>query len=200
MLESGSIHGRLPNTTLVAPLNITAAALVTQFALVLIIVLGTALWRPTFSWDRDRLFWPIVPAVVAFLPLFFSAEYTSTWQPVWGNAAVPSVRFSRGISTMFTLDLISSAFLVARTGGSRNSPFTAIYLVLPSLAIFLRQGFWVLSVFTLVIVFLFFFQLAYVDDRKKDSFSGGGTGLAFFVVSALCLLLTTVIGYVTRPQ
>lgn len=52
---------------------------------------------------------------------------------------LPSIDQSLAIALVFTLDLLGAAVLVAYTGGYARSPFTPILLLLPVLAILLRQ-------------------------------------------------------------
>ena len=190
--------------TSVAPINIAAAALWTQALLAIIIVIGAALWRPfLYSEERGRLIWPILISLVGLVPVIFSGEYSSAWQPMVGTSAFPLVRLSIGILLMFILDIVCAALLVGWTGGSRNSPFAAIYFVLPSLAIFLRQPFWAVTLYTSLVIGLFSLQLLPLQWGKSKwglKSSENGTTWAFGTVSALCVLLTTIIGWVTRPQ
>ena len=127
--------------------NIGGGALISQIAIVAILFIGSLILRPAA--DRWRLgsghpyhgfAWIILGfALVTLIPLIFSEMVSDSWRPLLGIGQ--SVGFSRAgaMTTMFVGNAICVTMLVAKTGGSSESPFQAIYFLLPTLAIFLRE-------------------------------------------------------------
>jgi len=184
--------------------NITAAALTTQVFLLIIMGIGAAFWYPTEDvfhglYRRTRLAWIILTFTpLTLLPLIFSVDFAEIWRPLLGNANIPGVRSTLAIFLMFSLDIVCVAFLIGWTGGSRNSPFSAIYFILPALAIFLREPFLRITLYTSIVILFFVAQL--IMSGVPNLPTRQGDKKAFGLVSVFCVLLTTVIGYVTRPR
>lgn len=191
----------------VGPVNIAAAALTTQVGLVVIMFVGAVILRvgDVAPFNREEsgstwLAWVILPfGLGALAALVFSSDFAATWRPVYRGAQVPLLATPTAILVAFVADILCVAILVGSSGGSRNSPFQALYFVSPALAIFLREPFGRVTSYTGLVVILFLFQLSSVPRRETDSYLKAET-LSYGVVSALCVLLTTLIGYITRPQ
>ena len=194
----------------IAPINITSAALTAQVFLLIIMFIGAAILHvgsdaPFHKLARPQsgsgtLSWVILLfALLTVVPLIFSSDFSTTWRPLFGGAYVPVLASSKAMFLMFTFDIICVAILVGLTDGCRHSAFTAIYFVLPALAIFLREPFSRVLLYTAGVTLLFMFQLSWFPDSHRGSY-GGMKRTAYGIVSVLCVLLTTVIGYVTRPR
>lgn len=152
----------------VSPINITAAALITQFSIIIIMFIGTTII------GRGEKFIPVyrnVPgasifswlilffALITIGSLIFSDEFSNIWKPLFGTIAFPTIRWSYSLLVMFTLNIICVSFLVRGTGGSLLSPFSPIYYTLPALAIFLREGFGRIILYLVLVSVMFTLNL-----------------------------------------
>lgn len=191
----------------VSPINITAAALITQFSIIIIMFLGATILRGGEKYlpfyrdvPRSSFFgWLILSfAIVTIGSLIFSDEFSSIWKPLFGTIAFPTVRWSFALLITFTLNIICISFLVRGTGGSLVSPFSPIYFILPALAIFLREGLGRIIFYLILVSIMFSFNLIFRESLREEV---GGTSrpLAYWFVSISCFILATFIGYVTRP-
>jgi len=194
-------------TEQVGPANITAAALVMQFFLSAIISFGA--WR---VWQKQKLvvrFWenPRTIATHAWVLLLFalatvgilitSDQFYAIWRPMSGDVNFSLFGWSHALLAVFLIDILCCAFLVFSTGGSYQSPFAPVYFILPAMGFFLRQSPRRVMALTLFIsvVFLMGFGLSGAR-RDEDSVHQG----AYAFVSMSCLILSVLIGYLTRPQ
>lgn len=183
--------------------NITAAALITQFSLTLIMLVAAVLLRTDhghqFWLRREPMAWIILLAAMTTIGfLVFSDQFIPIWQPLFGDVPFPSVRSSTAISTIFVVDSLCTALLVSISGGSRVSAFSPIFFMVPALAIFLREPFaWVVAYLLLVSGL---FSVCLLDLLESGESGSGRERLAYWFVAIACLVLTTLIGYVTRPR
>ena len=115
---------------------------------------------------------------------------------VWGNLFQwHSLVYSSLVA--FILDIAWVSIMVRMTGGSTVSAYSPIYFMLPPLAIFLRESQFHIIVYLFVVILSFSWNLSlkgweYDHERSFPR-------LAYWVVSIISLLLTTFIGYITRP-
>lgn len=197
--------------------NITGAALLTQFLLTIIMFVAAALVRqgegyishnsPSVHQAVHRLPWIILgSALITVGCLVFSDEFTTVWKPLFGgNASSPTIRSSNATLIMFVIDIACVAYLVRYTGGSRVSPFSPIYFILPGLAIFLREPysrivFYIVAVAVVFVLSLINSLIKYGEDFYPGSYQQTeAISYAYSFVSIACLVLTTIIAYVTRP-
>ena len=99
---------------------------------------------------------------------------------------------------MFLLDIIGAALLMGITGGSKDSPFSAVLFMLPALAIFLREDPSRFFFYTGLAVVLFLI-LRKAGDMGKAVLENPKVQLSFQVVTLGCLALSSLVGYATRP-
>lgn len=191
----------------VSPINITAAALITQFSIIIIMFVGATILRGGEKYlpfyrdvPRSSFFgWLILTfALVTIGGLIFSDEFSSFWKPLFGTIAFPTIQWSVALLIMFTLNIICVSILVRGTGGSFVSPFSPIYFILPALAIFLREGMGRIIIYLMLVSIMFTLNLKY-RDRLAEEVGGKSRSFAYWLVSILCFILATFIGYVTRP-
>lgn len=190
---------------MVSAKNIVAAALITQLAVLFIVILG-AIFRPTIDdndriWDRTRRFsknGPIFTCVaLASIPSLFSIVFTDAFSVLW----VPMVRdiqfrgfpWENTILAVWIFDIILLGVLIYYTGGSRTSPFTSLFFVFPTIALFLHEAGWRLFLYSILVVFLFTFNI--IIPREEDPPSI----MSFWLVTVVSFALTTGMGYSTRP-
>lgn len=191
----------------ISPVNITAAAVITQLLLIVIMVVGAAIlkrgepWSPVYHQATSRFPWTILLlSIITIGALVFSKELTPIWQPLFGGAPFPGVSSSVALFLMFTLDSVCVASLVWFTGGSRQSAFGPVFFILPALAIFLREPLVKLFFYVVLVGVLFSFCLLAADSPHGRGEGTRTDRVAYWFVAIACLLLTTFVGYLTRPR
>lgn len=190
----------------ISPINITAAALITQFSIILILFIGAIIlnkWEgfvPFYAMKQDfsKFAWIILAlALITIGCLVFSDEFSTTWTPLFGSLSFHAISWSTAILIMFVMNIICVTIMVSHTGGSRFSPFIPIYFMLPALAIFLREP---LSRIILHLIFIsIVFTWNFSQNKDVDS-NSSAPSFAYWFISIACFVLSTFIGYVTRIQ
>ena len=194
-------------TDAITATNITAAAIVTHAGLAGIMFVGAVrlLWSgegDSYRTERSPtgLAWVILPLfLIGLAALLLSSDYSAIWRPVFGYANPPVLPTGTAVLMMFACDILLISILVGTTGGSRESPFQALYFVIPALAIFLREPFWRVTSYTIAVIALFRIQLSSVPRHPSD-LEARAERMAYAWVSVLGVSLTTLVGYVTRPR
>lgn len=189
-------------------LSITAAAMIMQFSVILIMSVATfILWSgeppvpiyPGESESRGAAPAIVISSLCTIGALLFSNEFANVWKPVIGASNFQGISWSWAIAIVFATDILWVAFMVVRTSGSISSPYTPVFFTLPPLAIFLREPLARVTLYLILIAAFFSVALSsapHVDPaRWKRS-----KRLAFWFVSLACFTLSTAIGYLTRPR
>ena len=191
------------------PINLTSAFFVTQISMLGVIFLGLLILRKGESRfspysDNPRLattdlpIWLVGFALLTTSCLAFSNEFVFFSRPMFGDVPLPSLSQSAAFLAVFIANILFSGFLIFHTGGSQNSPFSAVLLLLPAVSIFLREPPLRLLTYTLLTATVFIFTTAtgtherYNNENKKQR-------LAFNFVTLGCLSISTLLGYATRP-
>lgn len=78
--------------------------------------------------------------LVSLALLVFTHDMLPLRALVLRGTPLPSIDRGLAFPLMFALDLLGAALLIGATGGYPRSPFTPVLLVLPLLAILLREG------------------------------------------------------------
>ncbi len=108
----------------VGPASITAAAMATQFFILVIVFVGTFLVRssePKVSvyvgtkGVRDHLWFQLVFALITMGTLLFSDEFSGFWQPLFGNSAFHIMGWSTALLLVISFDIIY-VVLPSKTG------------------------------------------------------------------------------------
>lgn len=196
-------------TDSVQPVNITAAALIAQFSLVVIMsVAAIVMWRaegfvPFHRYDPTSSSLAVVILVFALVTigaLVFSDEFSTVWAPLFGATTFPTLSWSTAILLVFTVDILCVAFVVIASGGAQGSPFTPIFFIMPALAIFLREPLW--RVLWYLVTVSLGFTLALLAGRRFSWANPSERWLRFalWFVSIACFILATLVGWVTRPR
>lgn len=183
--------------TALTPTNITGAALIAQFSILIILAGGSAIQSFDTLYDVKTTPLILLLALASFGALFFSDEFSKIWRPLFGNANFSGIKWSTAIFIVFIANTAAVSILVDLTGGSMTSPFTPVYFMLPALAIFLREPAVRILIYLAVVIVLFSFNL-----RNFDRNTGRISVMqarAYWIVSIACFVLTTYIGYITRP-
>lgn len=179
----------------ISPVNITGAALISQFSIIVIMFIGTAIADKV-----THLFFIILLLAISSIGcLVFTDEFSKIWSPMLNNLSIPNLYWSKALMIVFLLNILCAFVLVMATGGSKSSPFTPLYFLFPPLAIFLREPLLNIVVYVLLISTLFTIKLRVIYTQNTYAEVNRNTG-AFWFVSVACFLLTTFIGYVTRPK
>ena len=186
---------------------LTNAFVLTQFSLLLIVFLGIMVLRAgetnmsaLYSRPATRRF-PFLFAGFALVTiglLIFSEDVVLSSRPVFGDIELPSISKDTAFLVVFSVDLLGAAFLILLTGGSKDSPFSAILLVLPALAIFMREPPQRFLSYTFVAAVLFL--LVQADLAWRTIQENPYHRITFMFVTLSCLGLSTMVGYATRPQ
>lgn len=137
-------------------------------------------------------------------------DFYSTWGPILGNLALPTIPRDYSFFAVFALDIVFVTVLIFRTGGTKRSPFTSVLFLLPSLAIFLREPVLRFLFYSIVVGCVYVVLLrktaqasqAGFDRSKYDAPSRSDELIddrATVWTNITCLGLATLIGYITQP-
>lgn len=189
--------------------TLTAAFLITQFVLLLIVYLGIVVLRygedslSRFS-DNLRPATRNLPslvlgfALITLACLAFSQDFVQLSKPVFGDITFPAFARDDAFLIVFLLNIVGAGLLMGITGGSKDSPFSAVLFALPALSIFLREDPSRFLFYTglAVILFLLFRGPGSIGKAVLEN---PRLQLSFQVVTLGCLALSTLVGYATRP-
>lgn len=188
-------------------INLTNAFVVTQFMLLVIAFLGIVVLQrgetqmtrlPGTPRPASKLFFPVFGfALITIGILVFTNDVLLFSKPVFGDLEFPGISKSVAFILVFLFDLVGAATLILVTGGSRDSPFSAILFSLPALAIFLRESPERFLSYALVAATLFL--LVQTNIARSTLGDNPNYKSAFTWVTLLCLMLSTLLGYATRP-
>lgn len=188
-------------------INLTNAFVVTQFFLLVITFVGiVVLHRGEMRLTRmlgtqrpaSKLFYPVFGfALLTIGILVFTEDVLLFSKPVFGDLDFPSISRSTAFILVFFANLLGAAALILGTGGSKESPFGAVLFTLPALAIFLRETPGRFITYTIVAAILFL--LVQKDITENTYKENTNYRSAFAWVTLLCLALSTLVGYATRP-
>lgn len=188
--------------------NLTNAFVVTQFFLLVITFIGIVVLQrgekqltrmPGTPRPATTLFFPVFGfALLTIGILVFTEDVLLFSKPVFGELEFPSISKPTAFLLVFALDLLGAAILILITGGSRESPFSAILFALPALSIFLREP--PSRFFGYTIGAAVLFLLVQSKDGRGTLNENPNYASAFAWVTLLILALSTLVGYATRPS
>lgn len=185
-------------TTEITTTSIIAAALIAQVSLLGIMAVVSSLVALGY---RGRHGFPYVVLLLALgtlVPLMFTEGYSATWAPVLGASSGSALSRATSMLTVFLADIAAVHILVWRTGGSRQSPFQAIYFLIPTLALFLREPLRHVLLY-LALVILSYSLLSASSEVFEYRNEVSVHRFAYWFGTVACFVLATYIGYVTRP-
>jgi hypothetical protein len=185
-------------TTGVSETSIIAAALVAQVCIVVIMATVSALVALGYRGRGGFSYIVLLLALFTLIPLMLTRGYSSTWGPLLGAPDGAGLSRSTSMVIVFVANIAAVHLLVRLTGGSRESPFQALYFLLPTLALFLREPLaHVLGFLALVIAsYSFLSGSASVGDYRNEV---SVFRFAYWFGAVACFVLASYIGYVTRP-
>jgi len=126
--------------------------------------------------------------------LIATRSFYVVWSPILGDVSLPTFSDSGGLMICFWVDLLAITLLMMLTGGAKESPFTSVLFLVPALAIFLRQPpshFFMYAVYASAI-YCWSLMRGVTGRKSRDHTAHGWVNL-------LCLGLTMLTGYITRP-
>jgi hypothetical protein len=192
----------------IGPINIGGGALISQISIIAILFVGSLILRPAADTGRlgerhpyHNFAWIILAfALVTLIPLTFSELISGSWRPLLGLGG--NVGFSRAgaMAVMFLGDTLCVTILVGRTGGSSESPFQALYFLLPPLAIFLREPLGRLLLYVSLLSLSFTFFIFRPEPQTRFVNTNPWFRMAYWFVAIASFMLATYIGYVTRAR
>ena len=189
----------------IGPETIISAAFIAQIAVLLIVLIGS-LFRinPSdqgITWpSRKRLTnpnglilgWLAGSTIITLLVLGLSDAFSAQWLPITRGLQFSGVPWEWAICTVWIWDISLLGSLVRYTGGAGSSPFTSLFFVFPTIAIFLHESGLRLIIYTALAVF--FFSICIPDSSDEEPSSK----LSFWLVSVASFVLTTAMGFFTR--
>jgi len=114
-------------------LKITLAAILMQFLFLLIVRVAARLLPATYHLLRPMTLFSVMTLGLLVLSEGIMGEYQI------GSFSIAGLQMSLALFILFVADTAFLAYLLVDTGGSRESPFTSLLLMLPVLAILLKQ-------------------------------------------------------------
>ena len=188
------------------PGTIIAAAFIAQIAILLIVLLGS-LFRPNPSdqgvaWPsrkrqinpNGRIFGYLAGStIITLLVLGLSDAFSALWLPITRGFQFSGFPWEWAILLVWILDISLLGSLVCYTGGALSSPFTSLFFVFPTIALFLHESGLRLILYTTLVVIIFTISILQTEEEKSRS------TLSFWIVSVSSFVLTTGMGFFTRP-
>ena len=181
-----------------ASLSLAAAAVVMQFSLIVILSLGVLILRAQRETGHEEreLAAVLFLAIPALGSVLFADRFAGAWIAQFSVDAWPTFSWQAAMLAAFSTDILLVSLLVAWTGGAQHSAFSPALLLLPSLALFLREPLdhllWYLAAISIA------FTISALR-RPSDNRSLYIRPLAFWFVSMASFFLATGIGFATRP-
>ena len=114
-------------------LKLTLAAIIMQFLFLLILRVGARLLPATYHLLRPMTLFSVMTLGLLALSEGILGEFQL------GSLAIAGIQISLALFILFVADTAFLTYLLVDTGGSRESPFTSLLLLLPMLAILLKQ-------------------------------------------------------------
>ena len=198
----------------VQPLNVAGAMLLVQIVLLALMAVTVSLCHrsPSERAFGDELGWRgrsgasgeppltglvLVLALISITVLVCSADVSKLWGPLFGGAGINAISTAAAMNTVFLMDTVFVAILIAGTGNSADSPFTGCLFTLPALAIFLRATPWAFLTFAALsgtIYLVLSGEAAYDRGTRKPALVGASR-----FMNIACLALSMLTGFITRP-
>lgn len=195
------------------PVNLAAASLVIQICLLLIAYVTLGLLSRGYALRqaaKDSHSTLVAWLLVAFITLSLGEDFYRIWGGLLGKLVLPAIPRDYSFTAVFVLDIIFTGLLIMRTGGAKKSPFTSILLLLPSLAIFLREPVGRFLFYSIAVGLLYVILLRRTLRKRSADFDRSSYDAparqdediddqATVWTNISCLALATLIGYVSQP-
>jgi hypothetical protein len=196
------------------PITLSGASIVIQVFLLLISFV--ALWLLSRSYPardaaKDSYSILIVWFLIALVLILFAEDLYATWGGILGELTLPTIPKASSFLAVFFLDIVFVTILILRTGGTKQSPFTSVLLLLPSLAIFLREPRERFLLYSIACGLIYavtlrislakshkFFDRSTYDVQSREDSKAEDWSVLWTNMS--CLALATLIGFITAPK
>ena len=192
----------------IEPINVAGATFLIQFCILAILIIGIYMVNAALSaidtsnhighaknnLDPIRLTSVLICFLLTFPALFISESFFKIWGPLFQGIGISTIGTHAAVLFVFIVNLIIVTYLIWLSGGVQSSPFTAVLFMLPALAVFLRLQSYV---YILCTIYAAVAYLAILYSHKESTRIKGKHANA--AVNTLCLVLTALIGYITRP-
>jgi hypothetical protein len=141
----------------------------------------------------------------------FTRDFYAVWSPILGDVSLRTLPREDGLLAVFSLDILAVSFLMAGTGGAKDSPFTSVLFLIPALGIFLRESPRHFFGYALAVTAVYLWNLRYVwrygtiigrsatGDPEDLSRTYGSVDYSHAAVNIACLAVAMLTGYITRP-
>ncbi len=129
----------------VQPITVAGASIVIQVALLFISIVAIRVLARSYTvrnLAQQSVSSLVMWILVALVFLLMGEDMYATWGPILNPIALPTIPRDYAFFAVFFIDIAFVTILILRTGGTKRSPFTSVLLLLPSLAIFLREPAW----------------------------------------------------------
>lgn len=197
----------------IKPETIAAASLVIQILLLLIAYVTLQLLERSYSMRgaaKSSYSTLVAWGLLAFLMVMFGQDLYTVWQGLFEKLTFPPIPRDYSFLAVFLLNITFAAILIIKTGGSKRSPFSSVLLLLPSLAIFLREPVSRFLFYSLVVAVVYIVLLSVSWKPKSSDYERGSydapakedeavDNWANIWANMSCLALATLIGYITQP-
>ena len=180
--------------------SIIPTALIAQISILAIMCIGSFLIALDQREALGAGFIILALTLLTIIPLMLTSGYSAFWTPRFGASPDMGIHHSTSMVLMFLLDILALSLFVWKTGGSLNSPFQAIYFLLPALAIFLREPKNRLLLYFVLITISFSLLMSIVHKRSWYDSSVRIHRVAYWFVAVACFALAMYIGYITQPS
>jgi hypothetical protein len=187
----------------IQPLNIASAAFIIQIVLSSLMYAGFYILRsntdthsmhgesPRLSLDDKTQVYFFLFIISTFALVLFCEEMQNLWSPLF--AEIPELPKAKSmLIAIFLIDSAFAAYLIYNTGGSKNSPFSAILFTIPALCIFLRLP--PESYISTGLLCLLLYYVCFTANTEKS-----GSSFATALINTGCLIISIVTGHFTRP-
>jgi len=182
--------------------SLAVAAVLMQLCYWVFLVIGivwmpdpaASIIRPEDLSRSAMLTWALAILALSITLLLLTPGLGEATSPYFAGLRLPRFDLQRVLIVVFVANLIATSRLISGTTGIFGSPLSPVLTCVPPLAIFLRQPVLWVIVYAL---FIFFFSLwsLFNEYHRQDN---RDEGVRFAMMSA-ALLLTTLIGVITRP-
>ena len=134
-------------------------------------------------------------ALMSLACLIFTEDFVNLSQPIFGNIYLPSLTKEDSFLTVFLLDIIGAASLMAVSGGAKSSPFSPLLFGLPALSIFLKEPPSRFLIYTALTALLFAILFNPNNRYGRAIQSNLKYSLAYKFVTLTSLGISTIVGY-----
>mgnify|MGYP003597590702 CR=1 FL=1 len=190
------------------PVHIASAAVQAQVLVIVVLFIGAlTIQRAARTWRLYRqqvtyysFGWIVLSfTVLSLLLVVFSDAFVATSRPVLSGIVTPTIPYAAAIFLAFCSDILCITLLVARTGGTQASPFTALYSLIPVLAILLREP--VGRFVTYTSLLLLSYSVLLFNPPRSDTYEDDRAWfrLTYWIVGVLAAAIAVYIGWFTRP-